>query len=80
MVGVVMAFICGAALTLFGTPYAIRVLVRLGWRQVVRADGPTTRVSYTSPETLAARYGFGLALAQRLAAIEVLTDAVINDQ
>jgi len=42
MVGVVMAFICGAALTLFGTPYAIRVLVRLGWRQVVRADGPTT--------------------------------------
>lgn len=42
MVGVVTAFICGAALTLFGTRYAIRVLVRLGWRQVVRADGPTT--------------------------------------
>ena len=66
-----------------GTPVMVDAplaALDLPLKVLVWADGPTTRVSYTSPGALAARYGFGLALAQRLAAIEVLTDAVINDQ
>jgi uncharacterized protein (DUF302 family) len=45
---------------------------------LVWADGPTTRVSYTAPEALAAGYGFDVALAQRLSAVDELTDAVIG--
>ena len=66
-----------------GTPVMVDAplaALDLPLKVLIWADGPTTRVSYTSPGALAARYGFGLALAQRLAAIEVLTDAVINDQ
>jgi uncharacterized protein (DUF302 family) len=44
---------------------------------LVWADGDQTRVSYTAPSALAARYGLGEELAGRLAGIEALTDAVV---
>jgi uncharacterized protein (DUF302 family) len=44
---------------------------------VVWDDGGQTRVSYVSPETIAARYGLDAALAGNLAAIGPLTDALI---
>ena len=34
--------------------------------------------SYVSPETIAARYGLGAALAANLAAIGPLTDALVT--
>jgi uncharacterized protein (DUF302 family) len=44
---------------------------------VVWDDGGQTRVSYVSPETIAARYGLDSALAANLAAIGPLTDALV---
>jgi uncharacterized protein (DUF302 family) len=44
---------------------------------VVWDDGGQTRVSYVSPETIAARYGLDAALAANLAAIGPLTDALV---
>jgi uncharacterized protein (DUF302 family) len=44
---------------------------------LVWADGDVTRVSYTAPRTLAVRYGLDEELANRLAGIEALTDAVV---
>ena len=44
---------------------------------VVWDDGGQTRVSYVSPETVAARYGLDAALAANLAAIGPLTDALV---
>ncbi len=44
---------------------------------LVWADGDQTRVSYTAPAALAARYHVSDALATRLAGIDGLTDAVI---
>jgi uncharacterized protein (DUF302 family) len=41
------------------------------------ADGDQTKLSYTAPATLAARYGLGDELAARLAGIDALTDAVV---
>lgn len=45
---------------------------------LVWADGPQTKLSYTSPAVLAKRYGLSNDLAARLAAIETITDAVID--
>jgi uncharacterized protein (DUF302 family) len=44
---------------------------------LIWADGAQTKVSYTAPRALAARYGLPDALGKRLAAIEVLTDALV---
>src|ERR1700742_3445955 len=44
---------------------------------VVWDDGGQTRVSYTAPDTIAARYGLDPALAANLAAIGPLTDALV---
>src|SRR5918994_1581485 len=43
-------------------------------------DGGETRLAYTGPTELAARYGLSDELAARLAAIDVITDAVIEDE
>jgi len=44
---------------------------------LVWSDGGRTKVSYTAPAALAARYHLGDELAGRLAGIDGLTDAVI---
>jgi uncharacterized protein (DUF302 family) len=44
----------------------------------VWADGEQTRLSYTAPAELAARYGLSDELAGRLAGIDALTDAAIT--
>jgi uncharacterized protein (DUF302 family) len=44
---------------------------------LVWADGRQTKLSYTAPAALAARYGLSDDLAARLAGIEAVTDAVI---
>ena len=46
---------------------------------LVWADGNQTKLSYTSPGELAARYGLTDELASRVAGIDGLTDVVIND-
>jgi uncharacterized protein (DUF302 family) len=45
---------------------------------LVWADGQQTKVSYTAPSELAARYQLSDELAARLAGIDALTDAVIG--
>ena len=44
---------------------------------LVWGDGEGTRVSYTPPAVLAARYGLERDLAARLAGIDRLTDALV---
>jgi uncharacterized protein (DUF302 family) len=44
---------------------------------LIWADGQQTKVSYTAPMALAARYGLSDALGERLAATEALTDALV---
>jgi uncharacterized protein (DUF302 family) len=44
---------------------------------VVWDDGGVAKVSYVSPEAIAARYGLAAALAANLAAIGPLTDALV---
>ena len=46
-------------------------------KALVWADGHQTQLSYAPPATLAARYGLGADLADRLARIEVVVDAVL---
>ena len=46
---------------------------------LVWADGDQTKVTYTAPAALAARYGLSDELVARLGAIEPLTDAAIAD-
>jgi uncharacterized protein (DUF302 family) len=45
---------------------------------LVWADDGQTKLTYTTPTTLAARYGLSKELAARLAGIDGLTDAVIG--
>jgi len=45
---------------------------------LVWADGEQTKVCYTAPAELAARYGLSDELAARLAGIDAITDAVIG--
>jgi uncharacterized protein (DUF302 family) len=45
---------------------------------LVWADGDQTTVTYTAPAALAARYGLSEELGNRLAGIDVLTDAAIR--
>jgi len=44
---------------------------------VVWDDGGETKVSYTAPPALAARYGIGPELAGNLAGIDAVTDALV---
>ena len=57
-----------------GTPLAA---LDLPLKVLVWADGDQTKVSYTAPRALAARYSLSEELAGRLAGIDALTDAVI---
>jgi len=45
---------------------------------LIWADGQQTKVCYTAPQALAVRYGLSEDLAQRLAGIEQLTDALVS--
>jgi uncharacterized protein (DUF302 family) len=47
-------------------------------RVLVWVDGYQTKVSYTEPATLAARYGISGELGARFAGIDALTNAVID--
>ena len=72
-------------LVLFGSPQAGTpvmvaaplVGVDLPLKVLVWDDAGRTKISYTAPATLAARYGLSDDLAARLAGIDAFTDAVI---
>lgn len=64
-----------------GTPVmaaAALAALDLPLRVLIWADGPTTKLSYTATQTLAARYDLTAELAGRLAGIDALTDAVVD--
>jgi uncharacterized protein (DUF302 family) len=73
-------------LVIFGSPQAgTPVMVSaplaaldLPLKVLVWADGAQTRISYTAPSALAARYDLDDELARRLAGIEALTDLAIG--
>jgi uncharacterized protein (DUF302 family) len=73
-------------LVIFGSPQAGTPVMAaaplaaldLPLKVAVWADGDQTRISYTAPDALAARYGLSDELAARLAGIDALTDAVID--
>lgn len=70
---------------IFGSPQAGTPVMQaaplaaldLPLKVLVWADGNQTKVSYTPPAELAARYGLSAELAGRLAAIDAVTDAAI---
>jgi uncharacterized protein (DUF302 family) len=72
-------------LVLFGSPSAGTPVMDaaplaaldLPLKALVWDDGGQTKVTYTAPETLAARYGLTPELAARLAGIGPLTDALV---
>jgi uncharacterized protein (DUF302 family) len=64
-----------------GTPVMVSaplVALDLPLKVLVWADGEQTKVSYTAPGALAARYGLSDELAARLAGIDPLTDALVS--
>jgi uncharacterized protein (DUF302 family) len=73
---------------IFGSPQAGTPVMQstplaaldLPLRVLVWADGSQTKVSYTTPGALAARYRISDEQAVRLAGIDALTDAVVNSQ
>ena len=73
-------------LVIFGSPTAGTPVMAaaplaaldLPLKVLVWEDANQTKVSYTSPEELAARYGLSDELAQRLAGINALVDTVID--
>jgi uncharacterized protein (DUF302 family) len=73
-------------LVIFGSPQAGTPVMEaaplaaldLPLKVLVWADGDQTKVSYTAPKELAARYGLSDELAGRLAGIDALTDAVVG--
>jgi uncharacterized protein (DUF302 family) len=72
-------------LVLFGSPAAGTPVMDaaplaaldLPLKVLVWDDGGQAKVTYTAPETLAARYGLTPELAARLAGIGPLTDALV---
>ena len=70
---------------IFGSPQAGTPVMQaaplaaldLPLKVLVWADGEHTRLAYTDPSELAARYGLSDELAGRLAGIHAITDAVI---
>jgi uncharacterized protein (DUF302 family) len=73
-------------LVIFGSPQAGTAVMAaaplaaldLPLKVLVWTDGQRTRVSYTAPAALAARYGLSEELAGRLAGIDALTDALTD--
>ncbi len=71
---------------IFGSPQAGTPVMQaaplaaldLPLKALVWADGDQTKLSYTAPAALAARYGLPDELGSRLAGIDMVTDAVIN--
>ena len=66
---------------LAGTPVmsaAPLAAIDLPLKVLIWADGEQTKVSYIGPHELAARYGLSDELAGRLAAIDAVTDSVIE--
>jgi uncharacterized protein (DUF302 family) len=64
-----------------GTPVMVAeplAALDLPLKVLIWSDGDQTKVSYTAPSTLAARYGLADELAARLAGIDVVTDAIID--
>jgi uncharacterized protein (DUF302 family) len=69
---------------MFGSPQAGTPVMQaaplaaldLPLKVLIWSDGQQTKVSYTSPSALAARYQLGDELAARLAGIDAVTDAV----
>ncbi len=72
---------------IFGSPLAGTPVMQaappaaldLPLKVLIWADGDQTKVSYTPPAELAARYGLSDELAGRLAGIDPLTDALVAD-
>jgi uncharacterized protein (DUF302 family) len=65
-----------------GTPVMVAAplsALDLPLKVLVWADGSQTKVSYVPPRALAARYQLSPELAGHLAAIDVLTDALVAD-
>jgi uncharacterized protein (DUF302 family) len=65
-----------------GTPVMQAVALAaldLPLRVLIWDDHGHTRVSYTAPNVLAARYGIPAKLAANLAGIDALTDALVSD-
>jgi uncharacterized protein (DUF302 family) len=65
-----------------GTPVMVAAplaALDLPLKLLVWADGAQTKVSYTAPSALAARYGLGEGLAGRLAGVEAVASAVTAD-
>jgi uncharacterized protein (DUF302 family) len=63
-----------------GTPVMVAVplaALDLPLKVLVWNDSDTTRITYASPATLAARYALSDDLASRLAGIDALTDALL---
>ena len=73
-------------LVVFGSPVAGTPVMAaaplaaldLPLKVLVWADGDSTKVSYTAPSALAARYGLSDELASRLAGIDALTDELVG--
>jgi uncharacterized protein (DUF302 family) len=71
---------------IFGSPQAGTPVMQavplaaldLPLKVLVWLDGDQTKLSYTSPQELAARYDLGGDLTTRLAGIDAITDAVID--
>ncbi|HTX31785.1 MAG TPA: DUF302 domain-containing protein [Solirubrobacteraceae bacterium] len=71
---------------IFGSPQAGTPVMQakplaaldLPLKVLVWQDGSDTKLSYTAPPALAARYGLSEELAKRLAGIDAITDAVIE--
>jgi uncharacterized protein (DUF302 family) len=71
---------------IFGSPQAGTPVMQaaplaaldLPLKVLVWADGEQTKLTYTSPAALAARYGLSDELAARLAGIDGLTDAAVG--
>jgi uncharacterized protein (DUF302 family) len=64
-----------------GTPVMVAqplVALDLPLKVLIWSDGDQTKVSYTKPAALAARYGLAGELAARLAGIDAVTDAIIG--
>jgi uncharacterized protein (DUF302 family) len=64
-----------------GTPVMVAAplaALDLPLKVLVWQDGDQTKLSYTAPRELAARYGLSDELAARLAGIDALTDAVVH--
>jgi uncharacterized protein (DUF302 family) len=65
-----------------GTPAMVEVplvALDLPLKVLVWGDGPRTKLSYTAPSALAARYGLSEPVAAPLAGIDAVTDAVVEE-